>query len=39
MRLSADFSLTATAQVVVDRRLGGIENVVGELRALTEGRA
>ena len=29
--------VTAIAQVIVDRRLGGIENVVGELRALTAG--
>jgi hypothetical protein len=31
--------LTAIAQVIVDRRLGGIENVVGELRSIVEGRA
>ena len=31
--------LTAIAQLIVDRRLGGIENLVGELRALAEGRA
>lgn len=29
-------ALTALAQLVVDRRLGGIENVVAELRAIAE---